>query len=166
MTEHQHPASAPWDHDAIAQALGTAVEHIEDAELGAGTRYTLGEAAGASLDLYPLAGAARLRQQDTEVTLFRLNPPILAPKQIIFEREDEAGLCHFSVTAKGEVMLLLVPSAVAVPHLLDQPLANEGEAAYVESLTRLEPPPAPDYGFDDAEYARLLSEGFGTASPH
>jgi hypothetical protein len=40
------------------------------------------------------------------------------------------------------------------------------QAAYVESLAQREPPPAPDYGFDDAENARLLAEGFGTALPH
>ena len=159
MPEHQHPAPAPWDHNAIAQALNTAAEHIEDAHLGAGMRYVLGEAAP-TLDLYPLAGAVRVRQQDTELILYRLMSPILAPQQVVFEREDEAGLCHFSVTAKGAVTLLLVPPEVAAPQLLDTPPAGEDEAAYVESLTRL---PAPDYGFDDAEYARLLSEGFGTA---
>jgi hypothetical protein len=166
MMEHQHPIPTPSDHEAIAQALGTTAQRIEDADLGAGMRYTVGEAAGISLDLYPLVGAVRLRQHDTEVALFRLNSPILAPNQVVFEREDEAGLCHFSVTAKGEVTLLLVPLAVAVPHLLDPPLADTGEGAYVESLAHLEPPPASDYGFDDAEYARLLSEGFGTAQPH
>src|SRR5437867_738910 len=103
MMEQQHPTMAAWHHDAIAQTLGAAVEHIEDTDLGAGTRYILGEAAGASLDLYPLAGAVRLRQQDIELILFRLTSPILAPQQVIFEREDEAGLCHFSVSAKAEV---------------------------------------------------------------
>jgi hypothetical protein len=166
MTEHQHPAPAPSDHDTIARTLGTAAQRIEDADLGAGLRYTLGEAAAPTLDLYPLAGAVRVRWQDTEVSLFRLTSPILAPQQVVFEREDEAGLCHFSLTAKGEVTLLLVPPEVAAPQLLDTPPANEDEPAYGESLARLEPPPAPDYGFDDAEYARLLAEGFGTAPPH
>src|SRR5436190_8496940 len=103
MIEHQHPAPAQWDHDVIAQTLGAVVEHIEDTDLGAGLRYILGETAGVNLDLYPLAGAVRLRWQDTEVTLFQLNSPILVPQQVVFEREDEAGVCHFSVTAKGAV---------------------------------------------------------------
>src|SRR5438309_871163 len=111
MTEHQHPAPPSWDRDAITRTLGTAAQRIEDADLGAGLRYSLGEAAASTLDLYPLAGAVRLRRQDTDITLFRLNSPLLALQHVVFEQEDEVGLCHFSVTAKGEVTLLLVPSA-------------------------------------------------------
>jgi hypothetical protein len=57
--------------------------------------------------------------------------------------------------------LLVVPQPAHTHPVL---LSEDAEAAYLASLEQTEAPPQEEYGFDDAEYARLLSEGFGTSS--
>jgi hypothetical protein len=44
-------------------------------------------------------------------------------------------------------------------------LSEDAEAAYLADLEKTEAPPQEGYGFDDAEYARLLSEVWHPITP-
>jgi hypothetical protein len=143
-----------WDFEALAHTLGAHPETIEDVAFGAGLRFTLGAAGTPIVDVYRDADALQVRTPDTEVTLHRLAPPIITPRQVVFERQEADRLRHVSLTGTGEVTLLSVPVALAA--------AEADEEAYLRSLEQAERPGTVDaYGFDDAEMRRLLDEGFG-----
>jgi len=152
------PAETDWNIPALEAALGPATP-LTDAEFGPGYLFTIPEAGDHTLAVFPNRHVVHVQTHQSAVIFFDAPPPKTSGDQTVFQDDRPKGARHLSLTGSGEVAVLFAP------HL---PEVHQGgfdvdahEAGYLLSLTWLEAPPQDEFGFDEAEYARLYRERFG-----
>lgn len=103
-----------WDIEAIGRILDVPEEPSHDVAFGKGTLFRVGqEEQTKTLEVYPESRIARLTGQNAKVELYRLDPPEITERGVIFGRPGES-LC-LSLSRQGEVVLFMAGAGKSEP---------------------------------------------------
>jgi hypothetical protein len=152
MTEHEH-SDAPFDDQAIAEALDTRSATVRDVAYGEGWQYSIGRG-DARLEIHPGTGVTRLTASGVRVELFGSTVTGVSPGGVEFSRTQPGQDASLTLVPGGGIVFTLVAGGERRP-----PIQTE------HHTTPPSPTPPPLTGPETAQEREDLGAGLHIPPP-
>src|SRR5512134_3124026 len=152
MAEHE-PHGAPFDEQAVAEALNTRSATVRDVAYGEGVQYSVGRG-DARLEVYPRTGVTRLTARDVRIELFGSKVSEVSPGGVEFSRTQPGQDASLTVVPGGGIVFTLVAGGKRRPPIQPEP-----------HTTPPSPTPPPLTGPETAQERGDLGTGLHSSPP-